>query len=290
MRLCKVQLADGEVHIGVLEEGHIRPLDQENYHGMQTLSEILHAADPAAVARDLIDDRARHLSLHDVTFLPPLDQQEVWAAGVTYKRSQEARERESTGAARFYDLVYSAARPELFFKAPAGRVVGAGARVHIRRDSRWSVPEPELALVLSPHLRIVGYTIGNDMSARDIEGENPLYLPQAKIYDGACALGPAVTLAESMPPLDQVTIRLSIERGGRKVFEGATPASAMHRSPADLVQWLGRETSFPHGAVLLTGTGIVPPDDFSLAVGDLVAIEITGIGRLTNWVGHGERE
>jgi 2-dehydro-3-deoxy-D-arabinonate dehydratase len=288
MRLCKVQLADGGVRVGVLEEGHVRPLNHENYPGMRSLSDLLHSENPAAVAHDLIDDQAPPLSLHDVTFLPPVDQQEVWAAGVTYKRSQEARERESVGAARFYDLVYAAARPELFFKAPANRVVGAGDRVHIRRDSRWSVPEPELALVLSPQLRIVGYTIGNDMSARDIEGENPLYLPQAKIYDHACALGPAVTLAESMPPPDQVTIHLSVERGSRRVFAGSTPVSAMHRRLEDLVQWLGRETTFPQGAVLLTGTGIVPPDDFTLAVGDLLAIEITGIGRLTNWVAHAE--
>jgi 2-dehydro-3-deoxy-D-arabinonate dehydratase len=148
------------------------------------------------------------------------------------------------------------------------------------------VPEPELALVLSPHLKIVGYTIGNDMSSRDIEGENPLYLPQAKIYDHSCALGPVIALAESMTPLSQVTIRMSIERRGQLVFEGLTPLSAMNRTFEDLVQWLGRETSFPHGAVLLTGTGIVPPDDFTLAVGDLVVIDIAGIGRLTNTVEH----
>src|SRR5262249_16160203 len=163
---------------------------------------------------------------------------------------------------------------------------GPGGRVHIRRDSKWSVPEPELALVVSPHLQIVGYTIGNDMSARDIEGENPLYLPQAKGYDNCWALGPVITLADSLRRLDNVTIRLTIDRSGAKVFDGSTRLSAMARSFEDLVSWLGRETSFPHGAILLTGTGIVPPDDFSLAVGDHIAIEITGIGRLTNWVAH----
>jgi 2-dehydro-3-deoxy-D-arabinonate dehydratase len=220
----------------------------------------------------------------ELSLLAPIDRQEVWAAGVTYKRSQEARERESVGAAQFYNLVYSAARPELFFKAMPGRVVGPGGRVRVRRDSRWSVPEPELALVLSPHLKIVGYTVGNDMSARDIEGENPLYLPQAKVYDGSCALGPVVTLAASIPPLDRVTIRMTIERRGEQVFDGATSLAQMARGFEDLVQWLGRDNSFPHGAVLLTGTGIVPPDSFTLASGDLVTIEIAGIGRLTNLV------
>jgi 2-dehydro-3-deoxy-D-arabinonate dehydratase len=188
------------------------------------------------------------------------------------------------GAARFYDLVYTASRPELFFKATPGRVVGPGDAVHIRRDSRWSVPEPELALVISPQLQLVGYTIGNDMSARDIEGENPLYLPQAKVYDGCCALGPGITLASSMPPLNEIAIRMTITRAGTAVFEGATSLSAMARSFDDLISWLGRETSFPNGVVLLTGTGIVPPDDFTLAVGDHVAIEVGGIGRLANVV------
>src|SRR5262249_52949328 len=141
-----------------------------------------------------------------------------------------------------------------------------------------------LALVLSPQLKVVGYTVGNDMSARDIEGENPLYLPQAKVYDGACALGPVVTLADSLPAFDHVTIKLTIQRRGARVFEGATALTAMARTFADLVSWLGRENSFPHGAVLLTGTGVVPPDDFSLAAGDLVTIDITGIGQLTNLV------
>jgi 2-dehydro-3-deoxy-D-arabinonate dehydratase len=172
----------------------------------------------------------------------------------------------------------------LFFKATASRVVGPGEQVHNRRDSRWSVPEPELALVISPRLAIVGYTIGNDMSARDIEGENPLYLPQAKIYDHSCALGPVITLADSMPPLDQVSIRLTIERRGARAFEGTTSLSALKRPLAELVHWLGQENSFPHGVILLTGTGIVPPDEFTLAAGDLVAIEITSIGRLVNRV------
>ena len=279
MQLCKVQLASGEVRVGAVSDDQVRFLDSR-----YSLSDILHSDNPAQVAHDLIDDRTRTLALGDLTLLPPLDQQEVWAAGVTYKRSQEARERESAGAATFYDRVYSASRPELFLKATASRVVGPGGQVHVRRDSRWTVPEPELALVISPHLQIVGYTIGNDMSARDIEGENPLYLPQAKIYDHACALGPVITLSEAMPPPNQVMIRMTIERRGEVVFDGSTALAAMKRTLAELVRWLGLEISFPRGAVLLTGTGIVPPDDFALAAGDRVSIDITGIGRLTNLV------
>jgi 2-dehydro-3-deoxy-D-arabinonate dehydratase len=286
VQLCKVQLETGEVRVGTLSEGHIRFLDLVDYLGLRSLSDVLHSDNPAAVARDLIDEDARVVPARDVAFLAPLDHQEVWAAGVTYQRSMEARERESAGAAVFYDAVYTAARPELFFKALPDHVAGPGGRVRIRRDSRWSVPEPELALVLSPRLKLVGFTIGNDMSARDIEGENPLYLPQAKVYDQSCALGPVITLAESMPPLDQVAIRMRIERRGETVFEGETPLSRMARSFDDLINWLGKENTFPHGAVLLTGTGIVPPDDFALTPGDVVSIDVTGIGRLTNLVEH----
>jgi 2-dehydro-3-deoxy-D-arabinonate dehydratase len=284
VQLCKVLWETGDVRIGAVTDDHVRFLDLEGYGGLRSLSDVLHAGNPAGLARELIDDAARAYSLKDLTLLAPIDRQEVWAAGVTYKRSREARERESAGAARFYDLVYGADRPELFLKATPHRVVGPGGRVRIRRDSRWSVPEPELALVLSPHLEIVGYTIGNDMSARDIEGENPLYLPQAKVYDHCCALGPVVTLAGDMPRPDRVTIRLTIERRGARVFEGSTTLTEMARSFEDLVQWLGRDNSFPCGAVLLTGTGVVPPDDFALAAGDLVTIDVTGIGKLSNLV------
>jgi len=284
LQLCKARLATGEVVVGLLQGDRIALLDVDNPYGAKTLSDLLHAPDLNRLASDLPRHCQRSVAPTEATLLAPLDQQEVWAAGVTYKRSQEARERESVGAARFYDLVYTAQRPELFFKATPSRVVGPGDAVVIRRDSRWSVPEPELALVLSPLLQLVGYTIGNDMSARDIEGENPLYLPQAKVYAGCCALGPCVTLAAALPPLDQVVIRLLIEREGKTVFSGTTRLSAMARSFADLIAWLGRENQFPHGVILLTGTGIVPPDDFTLANGDFVSIEITGIGRLTNRV------
>jgi 2-dehydro-3-deoxy-D-arabinonate dehydratase len=163
-------------------------------------------------------------------------------------------------------------------------VIGPGGAVRIRRDSRWSVPEPELALVVSPQRKIVGYTIANDMSSRDIEGENPLYLPQAKVYAGSCSLGPVITLAGELPPPERVTIRLTIARRGALVIDGSTTLSAMKRSFEDLVSWLGRENDFPDGVILLTGTGIVPPDDFTLEIGDEIAIEITDIGTLRNRV------
>jgi 2-dehydro-3-deoxy-D-arabinonate dehydratase len=282
MQLCKVRLAGGETRLGHVAEGHVHFLAPKASGTFPTLSDLLHAGDPVRSALELVDATTRPVPLGDVSLLAPIDQQEVWAAGVTYKRSQEARERESAGAGRFYDLVYTSPRPELFFKATPLRVVGPHERVYVRRDSRWSVPEPELALVVSPQLRIVGFTIGNDMSARDIEGENPLYLPQAKVYDHSCALGPVITLAGSMPPPDQVAIRLTIERTGRPIFEGVTSLTQMARPLEELVDWLARDNSFPSGVILLTGTGIVPPDEFSLAAGDIVHIDITGIGRLTN--------
>ena len=284
MQLCKVQLETGQVRVGILEGAHVRLLDVENLLGLRCLSDILHADQPAAVAHGMIDDDMAPVPVGDLTLLAPIDRQEVWAAGVTYKRSQEARERESAGAGSFYDKVYSAERPELFLKATPHRVAGPGERVRIRHDSRWNVPEPELTLVISPKQKLVGYTVGNDMSSRDIEGENPLYLPQAKVYDRSCALGPAITLAEAMPPLDKVTIRLTIQRRGETAFEGTTSVAQMKRTPQDLIQWLGRDNSFPAGVFLLTGTGIVPPDDFTLAAGDQVHIDIAGIGRLSNYV------
>ncbi len=281
MQLCKIRRPDGEAGVGILANGRVRllRLDGET----KTLSDVLHAADPSALALSLVEP-GDGVTSDQVKPLPPIDAQEVWAAGVTYKRSKEAREEESAGAARFYDLVYTAPRPELFLKATARRVVGPGDYVQIRADARWSVPEPEVALVVSPALKIVGYTIGNDMSSRDIEGENPLYLPQAKVYNGSCALGPVVLLAEALPPRDQVSIRLTIRRAGAVAFEGTTGLAAMKRSFEDLVSWLGRDNSFPDGVVLLTGTGLVPPDDFTLAHGDEVAIEVAGIGRLVNTV------
>jgi 2-dehydro-3-deoxy-D-arabinonate dehydratase len=216
----------------------------------------------------------------------PIGSQEVWAAGVTYLRSREARREESksAGGGDFYDMVYAAPRPELFFKSTASRVVGPGASVRIRRDSKWNVPEPELTLVVNPKGKIIGYTIGNDMSSRDIEGENPLYLPQAKMYDGSCALGPAV-LVTSEPLSKSTEIRIEIHRGGSVAFSGATTLAQMKREPTELVEYLYRETTFASGCYLLTGTGVVPPDSFTLAAGDLVRITIEPIGTLQNIVG-----
>jgi 2-dehydro-3-deoxy-D-arabinonate dehydratase len=283
MQFCRVRTSDGSVAVGAVEGEAVRVLPAPTRGGPRSLSDLLHGSDPAGLARSLLKNAAS-IPISSSSLLSPLDAQEVWAAGVTYKRSKEARERESAGAARFYDLVYTADRPELFFKCPAWRVVAPGGPVRIRRDARWSVPEPEVALMVSPKSEIVGYTIGNDMSSRDIEGENPLYLPQAKFYDGSCALGPAVTLAADLPPLDQVAIRLTITRAGALAFEGSTTLAAMKRTFADLVSWLGRETTFPDGVVLLTGAGVVPPDDFTLAVGDEIVIDVAGIGRLANVV------
>lgn len=279
MQLARVRRANGATGFGAIQNDRIHL-----FSWPQTLSDILAAPDPFGLAQQLATSSKQIESLRSVRLLAPVDRQEVWAAGVTYKRSKVAREEESVGAAQFYDKVYTAARPELFLKSTAARVVHPGDEVRIRADSKWNVPEPELVLVIAPSLKIVGYTIGNDMSSRDIEGENPLYLPQAKIYNGSCALGPVITLAEAMPALPEVAIRLTINRGGKPAFEGTTTLAQMARTPESLVEWLGKEMDFPDGAFLLTGTGIVPPDQFSLASGDDVAIRIDGIGTLTNRV------
>jgi 2-dehydro-3-deoxy-D-arabinonate dehydratase len=215
----------------------------------------------------------------------PIGSQEVWAAGVTYYRSRSARmeEAKTAGGGDFYDRVYAAERPELFFKSTPHRVVGPGEDVRIRKDAKWSVPEPELTLLINHRGQIIGYTAGNDMSSRDIEGENPLYLPQAKVYVGSCALGPCV-LIESEPLSTSTPIRLEIVRDGRTEFSGATTLAELKRAPATLVEYLFRDNSFPFGAFLMTGTGIVPPDSFTLASGDRIQITIDPIGTLENKV------
>ena len=218
--------------------------------------------------------------------LAPIGSQEVWAAGVTYFRSRNARmeESKSAGGGDFYDRVYHAERPELFFKASPHRVVGPNAKVAIRDDASWSVPEPELVLYVSPGGKISGYTIGNDMSSRDIEGENPLYLPQAKVYDRSCALGPCLLVANELLPAS-TEISIDIQRRDESVFSGATRLSEMKRQPEELVEYLYRSSSFPRGCFLLTGTGIVPPDSFTLQPGDQISITIPPIGTLVNQVG-----
>lgn len=282
MRIAKVLLADGELRVAVLEGTDIRLLDLSQVDNVLTLSDILHSPNPVGMAKFLIDPGAAPIALDSVTLLAPLDHQEVWAAGVTYKRSQVARMEESETGASHYDRVYSAPRPELFYKANPGRVSGPGEPVRVRADSSWSVPEPELALVISPDMKLVGYTIGNDMSARDIEGENPLYLPQAKFYRQCAGLGPCVLLADTKLDRAATKISLKIERKGKSVFTGETTLDQMARSFEDLISWLGRENEFPKGVILMTGTGIVPHDDFTLQDEDQVSIEITGIGTLTN--------
>ncbi len=211
--------------------------------------------------------------------LAPVQSQEVWAAGVTYRRSRQARVAESAGA-DVYTRVYNASRPELFFKSPGWRVRGPGEPIRVRADSGWDVPEPELGVVLDATLTPVAYVIGNDVSSRSIEGENPLYLPQAKIYDGACAIGPALVPADAVQP--PLAIRLEIGRQGRTLFAGETSTELLRRRLDELVAYLGRELRFPHGCVLLTGTGIVPPDDVTLQSGDIVRIDIEGLGLLVN--------
>jgi 2-dehydro-3-deoxy-D-arabinonate dehydratase len=215
----------------------------------------------------------------------PIENQEVWAAGVTYYRSRSARIEESkdAGGGDFYDRVYSADRPELFFKATAHRVAGPSGKVRIRKDATWSVPEPELTLCINSKAQIVGYTIGNDMSSRDIEGANPLYLPQAKVYDQSCALGPGILIAQEPLPMS-TQISLEILRGTNLEFSASVTLADMKRDPATLIEYLFRDNSFPHGCFLLTGTGIVPPDSFALRSKDEIRITIPPIGTLINEV------
>ena len=237
---------------------------------------------PLEELRALVSQSRPDAAPPDGTIEAPIEGQEVWAAGVTYQRSREARAEESVDADP-YDRVYTAARPELFFKATPDRVRGPGQKVTIRADSSWDVPEPELAVVCNSRGEVIGYTIGNDMSSRSIEGENPLYLPQAKVYDGSCSLGPAIALAWDFDPADK-TIGLEIRRAGSVLFESETSTAALRRSIPELVAYLYRHQQFKSGCILLTGTGIVPPREFTLGPGDEVIIRIEGIGVLRNEV------
>jgi 2-dehydro-3-deoxy-D-arabinonate dehydratase len=253
-----------------------------------SIAELLRV--PAAALRQRIQDEtggARH-GLTEVTLLAPIDgRTEVWAAGVTYERSQRERMKESEGAARFYEQVYDAARPELFFKSAAWRVAGPGQAIAVRADSVIDVPEPELALVLNAAAEIVGYTVCNDVSSRTIEGENPLYLPQAKIYLGGCALGPAIRPAWEIPDPYRLAIELWIGRDGTDVWTGSASTAGLHRRFGDLVEHLYRADVFPDGAILSTGTSLVPELPFSLADGDVVTIRIDQVGTLVNRVIRG---
>jgi len=294
IQVCRVQpRPDASAKLGAVYKGQVYDLSALGVPAFASLAELLsHSRSLEGRLAPFVEEAVRScpvLGALEALCLPPdagnvphllapIDRQEVWAAGVTYLRSREARERESEEA-DVYSRVYDAPRPEIFFKASPHRVAGPYAPVCLRSDSAWSVPEPELALVLNPDLQLVGYTIGNDMSARDIEGANPLYLPQAKIYTGCCALGPTIVLATEVPHLE---IECTIRRDEQVAFGGRIGTNHFKRSYAELIEYLGRDNRFPRGVVLLTGTGIVPPDDFRLQDGDVVSITIAPAGTLVN--------
>ena len=295
MQICRFRPAKQSVRLGLRVAERVYDLTSSGETHFTSLAALLQASlsTPITTLVDALDlSQLPHYSYAELErapaddashLLPPVDQQEVWAAGVTYAWSREARVREAVSK-DIYVRVYDAERPELFFKSTPEKVVGTHNWIGLRSDSRWNVPEPELALVLNPAMQIVGYTIGNDVSSRDIEGENPLYLPQAKVFRHACALGPVITLADEQLDGQNLAIRLTISRDNAPVFEGTTNTNRMQRRLVDLAAWLGRDNDFPAGALLLTGTGIVPGDEFTLHDGDDVAIEIEGIGVLHNHV------
>ena len=282
MKLCRFSKPGQEARIGVVTEG--ASVMDLSAVGLANLSSLLEADDPLAELHKFVRADLPRVMLSEIQLLAPVERQEVWAAGVTYLRSKEARMEESSYSANAYDRVYSAERPEIFFKTLPEKVVATGGQVGMRRDAKWSVPEPELALVLNSRGTIVGHTIGNDMSSRDIEGENLLYLPQAKTYHRSCALGPWIVLGTPEAKAREWQIKLTIERDGKSIFAGETSVGQIKRRFDELAEFLFRSQVFPHGAVLLTGTGIVPPDQVTLNEGDVVRIEVTGIGLLQNTV------
>jgi 2-dehydro-3-deoxy-D-arabinonate dehydratase len=246
-----------------------------------TLDALFQSSDPSAFLRTVLSD-ARPAGA-PANLRAPLQSQEIWAAGVTYLRSRTARMEESkdAGGGTFYDRVYEADRPELFFKATPHRVAAPGTAVRIRADGKWNVPEPELTLAINSVGQIFGYTIGNDMSSRDIEGENPLYLPQAKVYDRSAAIGPCIVISDTLPGPETI-IAIEIHRAGAVAFKGETRVGQIKRSLPSLAEWLFRENSFPSGCFLMTGTGVVPPDAFTLHKGDDIRITIEPVGTLSN--------
>jgi len=268
------------VHIGLIAND-LTVLDLADA-GVHRMTDLLEREDLAEELVRLTRAGLAEHPLDGVRLLTPVEAQEVWAAGVTYLRSKEARMVESEFSANAYDLVYDAVRPEIFFKSLPEKVVSPGEAVGIRQDARWNVPEPELALVINSSGKIIGFTIGNDMSSRDIEGENLLYLPQAKIYTGSCAVGPWIVVGLTEDDARQWSIHLEIHREGKTVFAGETRTDKIKRRFNELVDYLFRSQKFPNGAVLLTGAGIVPPDSFTLEGTDSVRITISGIGTLEN--------
>jgi 2-dehydro-3-deoxy-D-arabinonate dehydratase len=293
MQLCRFHLPNHGARLGLLIGDRVYDLTATGQSAFATLATLLQASTTTPIEAALRDVDLSDLPVYANPeldrepddgvphHLPPVDRQEVWAAGVTYAWSREARVREAQ-TKDVYVRVYEAERPELFFKSTAEKAVGPNDWIGLRGDSHWNVPEPELALVLNPAMDIVGYTIGNDVSSRDIEGENPLYLPQAKIYRHACALGPAISVAAGELDARNLSVRLTIRRHGDDVFRGETSTAKIHRGLDELVGYLARYNDFPYGAVLLTGTGIVPGDDFTLQDGDKVLIEIESVGTLCN--------
>ena len=282
MKLCRFKLTANchTVHIGLtLDDTTVLDLSAA---GVSRLAALLESDHLIQVLQALAALPLPRRSLSEVTLLAPVEQQEVWAAGVTYLRSKKARMDESEFSASAYDRVYEAERPEIFFKSLPEKVVATGGDVGIRKDAKWNVPEPELALVCNSRGHVVGYTIGNDMSSRDIEGENLLYLPQAKTYLKSCAAGPFIKVGVDEATARTWTIGVQILRAGQMVFSGETSVGQIKRTFDSLAEFLFRSQSFPHGAVLLTGTGVVPPDNFTLAAGDRVRINISGIGTLEN--------
>jgi len=282
MKLCRFLTSQRETHIGLLTaENQILDLSDA---GVNNLTSLLEAENPLEQLKTLSQRNLTRFSLNQIQLLSPIERQEVWAAGVTYLRSKKARMEESNFSANAYDRVYSAPRPEIFFKSLPEKVVGPGEPVGIRMDAQWNVPEPELVLIINSQGTIVGYTIGNDMSSRDIEGENLLYLPQAKIYHRSCAVGPCIVVGPTETVARTWNIRLQIYRGGGIIFEGQTTVNQIKRSFEELVSYLYRSQTFTRGAVLLTGTGIVPGDNFTLQPDDRIWIEVNGIGVLENTV------
>jgi 2-dehydro-3-deoxy-D-arabinonate dehydratase len=282
MKVCRFKNKANEVHVGlVADDTTLLDLDPAGIGELQTL---LESDDPAGRLRKIDQQTLPRVPVGEVTLLAPVERQEVWAAGVTYLRSKTARMEESDFSATAYDKVYGAERPEIFFKSIAEKVVPTGDVVGIRRDAKWNVPEPELVLVLNSKGQVIGHTVGNDMSSRDIEGENLLYLPQAKIYDRSCALGPWIVLGTPEKIVREWTIRIEIKRGNETVFAGETSVGKIKRTFEELAGFLFRSQIFPHGAALLTGTGVVPPDTFTLRARDVIEIEISGIGLLRNAV------
>jgi 2-dehydro-3-deoxy-D-arabinonate dehydratase len=298
LQLCRYFEPGIGTRLGAVTDGNVYDLTSLGKPGLATFRGWLERVDEVGISqafRELEDavgqlllahrweDLYRAPSEEAAHVLAPLDRQEVWAAGVTYLRSRVAREEESERSG-IYDRVYDAERPEIFFKATPHRTVGPLDFIYIRADSSWNVPEPELTVVLTPGLQIAGFTAGNDVSSRDIEGANPLYLPQAKTYDRSCALGPAVTVAPDFDGAKPAAIDLTIRRGDQISFEGGSSTGRMKRTVGELVSFLGRHNTFPNGVFLMTGTGVVPPDDYTLEAGDVVEIGVERVGTLVNVV------